>query len=65
MGDDHITFRAGSGLKERLDDLAEKYGMKRSQLLRLMLQDSVGTVERDGLDAVADGDETGESCAEA
>lgn len=51
MGEsDHITFRAGDDLKSQLDDLAERYGMKRSQLLRLLLKNSVSDVEKHGLD---------------
>ncbi|MBX0350523.1 hypothetical protein EGH26_20255 [Halomicroarcula pellucida] len=66
MGEsDHITFRAGDGgLKDRLDDLSEQYGMKRSAFIRLLLTDAVDIVEQDGLDAYLDDVEPEEQAAD-
>ena len=57
MGErDHITFRAGTDLHEQLDRLSERYGMKRSQLIRLLLKNATDRVEANGLDAFVDQD---------
>lgn len=65
----HITFRAGEDLYETVDDIAERYGMNRSQLLRLVVGKSVREIEADGLDGFVedapgqDGEETDDSIA--
>lgn len=56
-GSDHITFRAEDSLRNRLDDVAERYEMDRSKLLRLIVDAGVDQIEREGIDSVVENDD--------
>ena len=47
---EHKTFRADPELLDEVSTMAEKYGMRDSQLLRLLVKNGVQRIERDGLD---------------
>lgn len=49
--DDRITFRCDEDLRDRFDDVGDRYDMTEAQLGRLLTKHGLTIIEEDGLDA--------------